>query len=76
MQRFNLEKVFDGDVTYTPFVKDGRVGYIVDRPSIRTYIYFNPSHRDGDEGDSPNVFVYTGANNDPSYDTPQVFVNV
>ncbi len=66
------------DVTYTPFIKDGRVGYRVhtnDNGEPREdYIYFNPS-TDADDG-MPNVFVYQGGDNDPEIDTPVCHINI
>lgn len=60
-------------VTYTPFVKDGMVGYRAEHEDGRVgWLYFNPSN-DTDDG-TPNVFVYQSESPhdtrspDPSWD--------
>jgi len=57
----------DNDVSFTPFVKAGRVGYKIteiETGDIR-YVYLNPSAG----GDPPaNVFIYIGEHNNPNDD--------
>jgi hypothetical protein len=66
----------DAGVYYVPFVKDGRVGYIVrsNRPGIatETYVYLNPST--GSDDGVPTVFVYQGEHNDPGQDGSECYI--
>lgn len=58
---------FDPDVEWSPFVRDGMVGYKVTRvyDGEVTFIYFNPSTSGKGE---PDVFVYQGPSGDPAND--------
>jgi len=61
--------LFDDGVVYTPFIKDGMVGFqCLDAEGRCEYIYMNPS--DHTDGDVPNVFVYHGHTGDPAEDFP------
>lgn len=70
------------DIYYQPFVAaDGRVGYKIgrtdDRPDAETFLYFNPSTSDANNGDdTPNVFVYIGGDNNPEHDEPLHFYTI
>lgn len=45
--------------TYTPWTRDGAVGFQVERRGEHIgYIFLNPSESDDEEGAAPNVFVY------------------
>jgi len=63
-------------VFYEPFVIDGRVGYRCQTYNAgdtrETCIYLNPSTDDSDG--IPNVFVYTGEENDPADDSPVTYI--
>lgn len=59
--------LLDDGTCYTPFIKNGMVGFeVIDAEGRREYIYMNPS--DHTDGDVPNVFVYHGREGDPSED--------
>lgn len=55
---------------YEPWVCDGLVGFkCTSRDGVISYMYLNPSDV-VDTGDTPNVFLYQGADGDPSKDVP------
>lgn len=69
----------DGDVVYCPWTDGRLVGFKVIRGGDDRdveYIYLNPSNRDGNLDDDPNVFVYTGTEGDITYDIPHVHFNL
>jgi hypothetical protein len=72
-----------GNMYFVPFVADdGRVGYRIgwavkadedERAGREAFVYFNPS-TSVDMDVAPDVFIYTGIENDPAEDAPIVFV--
>lgn len=61
----------DGSVcTYEPWSDGHAVGFKITCNGKVSYIYLNPSSG----GDSPDVFVYTGTEGDPSQDSPDCFL--
>lgn len=68
----------DDDVIFTPVVsQDGLPGFEVYRPDLdrSTYIYMNPSSRDGEEI-LPCVFIYQGPEFNPARDATLVYIEV
>ena len=61
--------VIDGDVTYTPWTDGYAVGFRMTRDDgTVSYIYLNPSDRDGEPDDTPAVFLYQGPHGHPAED--------
>lgn len=64
---------FDFNVEWSPFVRDGLVGFKCTRVSdgAKTYIYMNPST----SGDGlPDVFIYQGPSGMPENDGAECFI--
>ena len=77
MQQFRQQQTRDAssEVTFTPFIKNGMVGYICEREgSEPEFLYFNPSD-DSDDGQA-NVFAYHGTSGHPMDDTPVCYFDV
>lgn len=80
--RLPSQSTVDGEVTFTPVVKDGMVGYeCVHTDGRREYLYLNISNDDGvgggpGGGPGNNVFLYQGTEFDPAEDSPCHFYYV